>query len=58
MARYLISYLDGETEIVTANTIESGIGQYVIYRGGTIVGFVPASNVRSVHRQDGEAVTG
>jgi hypothetical protein len=57
MAQYLISYLDGEGETVTANNVEITGGQYVLYRGGKPAGFVPVSNVRSVHRQDDEAAT-
>ncbi|UPZ27638.1 hypothetical protein MUK60_07300 [Streptomyces sp. LRE541] len=58
MAQYEIKYLDGESETVTANLIESDGRQYVIYRSGKPAGYIPASNVRSVLRQDDEAVTG
>lgn len=56
MARYEIKYLDGESETVTANLIESDGRQYVNYRNGKPAGYIPASNVRSVLRQDDEAV--
>jgi hypothetical protein len=56
MARYLISYLDGETETITASGIETGDVQYVAYRDGKPAAFIPVANVRSVIRQNDEAV--
>jgi hypothetical protein len=56
MARYLITYLDGEAEEVTANTLEPSSGQYIAYREGKPAAYVPAANVRSIIRQDDEAV--
>jgi hypothetical protein len=56
MAQYLISYLDGETETITASGIETGGVQYVLYQDGKPAAFIPVTNVRSVIRQDDEAV--
>ncbi|MEU5772718.1 hypothetical protein ABZ819_05355 [Streptomyces venezuelae] len=57
MAQYKIKYLDGEIETVAANLVESDGRQYVIYRSGKPAGYIPAANVRSVLRQDDQAVT-
>jgi len=55
MARYLISYLDGETETVTAANLEPSGGQYVAWVGdGSAAAYIPIVNVRSVVRQDDE----
>jgi hypothetical protein len=64
MAQYLISYLDGETEKVEAEkvNIDDGSQVYVFHLGdplqGEPVALVPKANVRSIHRQDEQAVTG
>ena len=59
MPRYLISYLDGETETVTAANLEPSGDQYVAWVGdGSAAAYIPSANVRSVIRQDDEAVTG
>lgn len=58
MARYLISYLDGETETVTADLLEYVGAHYVGYRANEAIAYIPTDNVRSVIRQDDEAVTG
>lgn len=56
MARYLISYLDGESETVTADNLEPSGNQYIAWAGdGSAAAYIPAANVRSVVRQD-EAV--
>ena len=57
MARYLISYLDGESEIVTAVNLEPSGGQYIAWAGdGSAAAYIPAANVRSIVRQDDKAV--
>lgn len=59
MAHYLVSYLDGETEIITAANLEPSGNQYIAWVGdGSAAAYVPAANVRSIVRQDDEAVTG
>ena len=50
--QYTVTYTDGTSEEVTANTIEPANGQYIVYRDGTPAGFIPATNVRSIIRQD------
>jgi len=57
MAQYRIAYLDGNDETITANTVESDHGQYIAYRDGKPAAYIPAANVRSIVRQDDEAVT-
>lgn len=56
MARYNVTYLDGDSETVTANLVEPSGGQYVVYRQGKPVGYIPAANVRSILRQDDAAM--
>ncbi|MFF0166820.1 hypothetical protein [Streptomyces prasinus] len=62
MARYEINYLTGNTEYVTADGVEydADARDYVFTgtNGMGVIALVPTSNVRSVHRQDPEAVTG
>jgi hypothetical protein len=59
MARYLISYLDGDTETITAANLEPSGNQYVAWVGdGSAAAYIPIANVRSIVRQDDEAVTG
>lgn len=58
MARYLITYLDGETETVTAANLEPSGGQYIAWVGdGSAAAYIPITNVRSVHRLNDEQVT-
>ncbi|MGW2048553.1 hypothetical protein ACWCPF_25725 [Streptomyces sp. NPDC001858] len=58
MARYLITYLDGESESITAAKLEPSSGQYVAWVGdGSAAAYIPISNVRSVVRQADQAVT-
>ncbi|MEC4016113.1 hypothetical protein [Streptomyces sp. H27-D2] len=53
MARYLISYLDGESETVTAANLEPSGSQYIAWVGdGSAAAYIPAVNVRSIVRQD------
>ncbi|MFH8804067.1 hypothetical protein ACH4F6_31515 [Streptomyces sp. NPDC017936] len=53
MARYLITYMDGETETINADNIEPSGGQYIGWAGdGSAVAYIPAGNVRSIVRQD------
>jgi hypothetical protein len=59
MAQYLINYLDGESETVTAADLAPSGSQYIAWVGdGSAAAFIPAANVRSIVRQDDEAVTG
>jgi hypothetical protein len=62
MARYLISYLDGESETVTAADLAPSGSQYIAWVGdGCAAAFIPAANVRSIIRlndEDAKAVTG
>lgn len=63
MARYLISYLDGESETVTAARVEPSGSQYIAWVGdGSAAAYIPAANVRSIMRLADEdtpkAVTG
>jgi hypothetical protein len=49
MATYLIKYLDGESEIVTAANLEPSGGQYIAWVGdGSAGAYIPINNVRSV----------
>ncbi|MDX2757896.1 hypothetical protein [Streptomyces europaeiscabiei] len=58
MARYLITYLDGNDETITAANLEPSGSQYIAWVGdGSAAAFIPISNVRSVVRQNDEAVT-
>jgi hypothetical protein len=58
MARYLISYLDGETETITAASLEPSGGQYVAWVGdGSAAAYIPMGNVRSVVRLRDEEAT-
>jgi hypothetical protein len=57
MARYRIIYTDGETETITADTLEPSGGQYIGWADGSAVAYIPAGNVRSIVREDDEAVT-
>lgn len=62
MARYTINYLTGDTETITADKVNiDDESQVFVFRTGPIQNepdaIVPQSNVRSVHRQDDEAVT-
>ncbi|WP_060905328.1 hypothetical protein [Streptomyces scabiei] len=57
MAHYLISYLDGESETVTAANLEPSGNQYIAWVGdGSAAAYIPAANVRSIVRQNDEAV--
>lgn len=59
MAKYLISYTDGDSETITADNLEPSLsgGQYVAYRDGKPAAYIPATNVRSIVRQDDETET-
>jgi hypothetical protein len=59
MARYLVTYLDGDTETVTAANLEPSGSQYIAWVGdGSAAAYIPVVNVRSVVLQrDDEAVT-
>ena len=52
MKQYVITYTDGSTETVPADYIEPGIGQYIVMREGAAAGWIPATGVRSIIRQD------
>ncbi|MCX5407499.1 hypothetical protein OHA37_27000 [Streptomyces sp. NBC_00335] len=52
MASYLIKYLDGEDEVVQAETLERFGDQYIGFTDGASVAFIPRGNVRSIVRQD------
>lgn len=57
MAQYLIKYLDGESETITAASLDPSGSQYIAWVGdGSVVAYIPAANVRSIVRQDTEAV--
>lgn len=60
MARYEINYLTGDTEMVEADGVEydTDARDYTFVKNGQVVALAPVSNVRSVHRQDDQAVTG
>jgi hypothetical protein len=59
MARFLVTYTDGDTETITAERIDSSGSQYIGWVGdGSVAAYTPATNVRSIVRQDDEAVTG
>ena len=58
MARYLINYLDGESETITAANLEPAGGQYIAWVGdGSAAAYIPISNVRSVVLQSAEEAT-
>jgi hypothetical protein len=51
MAQYLISYLDGESETITAERIDPSGSQYIAWVGdGSAAAYIPAANVRSIVR--------
>jgi hypothetical protein len=53
MARYLINYLDGEGETITAANLEPIGGQYIAWVGDeSAAAYIPANNVRSIVLQD------
>jgi hypothetical protein len=60
MAQYLVTYLDGEAETITAANLEPSGHQYIAWVGdGSAAAYIPAINVRSIVLQrDDEAVTG
>lgn len=58
MATYRIAYTDGETETITADYVDPEGVQYVAYLDSKLVAYIPGRNVRSIVRQDDEAVTG
>lgn len=51
MAGYTISYLDGDSQTVTADYLEPSQGQYVAFADGAAVAYIPIQNVRSVVRE-------
>lgn len=54
MAQYLVTYLDGESETITADSLEPLADQYVAWTGdGSAAAYIPADNVRSIIRQHG-----
>lgn len=58
MARYLITYLIGDSETIEANSVNLDGDQYVFHqqdRQYAPVAFVPQGNVVSVVRQDSNA---
>jgi hypothetical protein len=58
MASYRITYMDGDVETIVADTLEHSGGQYIGWAGdGSAVAYIPANNVRSIIRQDDQAVT-
>ncbi|MEU5976373.1 hypothetical protein [Streptomyces sp. NPDC047315] len=53
MANHLITYLDGDTETITASRIEPFGDQYVAYADdGSATAYIPICSVRSVVRQN------
>ncbi|MFF9003650.1 hypothetical protein ACF1GW_38795 [Streptomyces achromogenes] len=52
MPRYLITYLNAAAEHITADLIETLNGQYIAYCSKEAVAWIPATNVRSITRQD------
>ncbi|MFD5221358.1 hypothetical protein ACFWMH_27335 [Streptomyces tendae] len=58
MAQYLVTYLTGNSETIDVDNLEPSSNQYVGWdEGGAVVAYIPANNVRSIVRQDDEAVT-
>ena len=58
MARFLVTYTDGDTETITAERIDSSGSQYIGWVGdGSVAAYIPSTNVRSIVRQGDEAVT-
>jgi hypothetical protein len=60
MAHYLINYLTGDTETVTADTVNIDCEARAFVFHATAneykpVALVPQANVRSIHRQDDES---
>lgn len=59
MPQYLIEYLDGDSDTITADDIEPSGSQYIAWAGdGSAAAYIPAANVRSIIRQAAEAVDG
>lgn len=63
MANYTINYLTGDTETVTADSIDYTGVQYIAYnvidsRNSTTVAWIPAANVRSIHKQSDAETAG
>ncbi|MFD7996849.1 hypothetical protein [Streptomyces mexicanus] len=59
MAHYRITYLDGETETIQADRSEYDIDSrsMLLYLSERPVAWIPQANVRSLARQNDEAVT-
>jgi len=60
MANYRIAYLDGETETIQADRSEYDLDarSLILYSDEQPVAWIPQANVRSIVRQNDEAVTG
>ena len=58
MPNYTVTYVTGDVQAVTADTLDLVEGQYVGTADGTPVAYIPTGNVLSVVRQENrEAVT-
>ncbi|MGV9352300.1 hypothetical protein [Streptomyces misionensis] len=60
MARYLITYLDAETDVIQADGVEydAEARDYTFHAGGQVAALVPVTNVRSVRRQEDQEMSG
>ncbi|GGV45715.1 hypothetical protein [Streptomyces spectabilis] len=55
MARYLITFDDGSTQNLTADTVEYDGDQYTAYANNQVKAFIQPLDVRSIVRLDGQA---
>ncbi|MFE6785182.1 hypothetical protein ACFVFF_23285 [Streptomyces sp. NPDC057680] len=55
MPQYLIKYLDGDSETLTAERVDASGSQYIAWVGeGSVTTYISAANVRSIVRQPEE----
>ncbi|MHC3427197.1 hypothetical protein [Streptomyces sp. DT18] len=55
MAKYLIKYLDGDSEEIEGGYLEPSGADYVVWKGdGSALAYIPRANVRSAVRLNDE----